>query len=186
MRRSGSTLLANTLRQAIELSGHSLYTKYIKDREDYDPVIDYDYEVLKFHSFNPEFYMHANPTFTMARDLRDMAASAIAFGMCDDSPEGAVAFIGNCLVREYNPWSRVTWMEIPYERFMEDPVRVTTVLCDRIGLEEIDSEEVCNRVAKLPESKLSGQHRTSAKVTPSVRDAIEKTFGKWLYEHGYR
>jgi len=163
-----------------------MFTKFIQDHEDYDPPVDVDYEVLKFHSFNPEFYMSRAPTFTMIRDLRDMAASAIAFGMCEDSPEGAVAFIGNCLVREYNPWKRVTWIEIKYECFMDGPVAVTKLLCDRIGLEEIDPEEVCNRVAKLPESKLSSRHRTSAKVTPPVRDAIEKTFGRWLYEHGYR
>ena len=46
MRRSGSTLLCNLVREIVKFTGDSLYTKYIKDIDDYDPAHNCDYEVL--------------------------------------------------------------------------------------------------------------------------------------------
>lgn len=123
MRRSGSTLLYNIIKELIKVNGYSLYNpSSVNNYDDYDPNNDSDYHLLKVHIFEDKWLKYSPTIFNTKRDLRYVMSSEKRFN--HPTPITNNNFIDRCLLNIdlYESWLPYSNFDFRYEDYESNPI----------------------------------------------------------------
>jgi hypothetical protein len=136
--QSGSTLLFNAIRHALELSGHKVAVGEFSAWGQAEPG---SIELYKTHPFDAEA-SEADIVFTTLRDPRDCMVSHITRQKLAGHGVGPwTPFLyGASNLLNYKGWEQRSDYEFRYELYKEDPVGSLRRVCRIIGCEGLEKE----------------------------------------------
>jgi hypothetical protein len=204
MPRSGSTWQFNALRLLLESSAQGIYSFWV---EDWDPRKARHAQTLlvKIHEMSPMLAWASWRCFTCHRDLRDIAVSAADLARADGYGVDVVPLMQeNRKAHEF--WSRLSVLDIPYERVVGDQEAVLRELAGSIdvAVSETGVQHLCQTLGSLsdgdapsgyphnPVTLLHQQHffdGSSGRYQGVLDDAMEQRIidenRAWMTEFGY-
>lgn len=199
MRHSGSTALFNTVRLGFAAMGSEPLVGY---SEIGDIVLRANHSVrptiVKTHEMRDDVRQIASIILTTRRDLRDTVASASRrnFGLMKrlGSPLEYAKY--NRMLHEI--WAPLSDYQFIYERYMSNPVEVTSEVFGRLGIDTRFAAQVTQQVSALPVDDYQTTLLTPTHITdperklsyvdsldPPAVHAIEREHEAWLITNGY-
>ena len=205
MQRTGSTVVLNTLRLALEIIGSvhvTGITQYTKA-----PVTDHI--VVWCHLPRIPVRDWFDTIFTTKRDIRDVMASYYRilptfyrasrklYKLKGDHTELLLEKAKE-FTRTYRKWRPFSDYEFVYERYVTDPLTVTCEIIAVLGLPKIDAAEIVKKVRNLPMGtkgkphpvtrlwdghKTDGRIHSYANLPNKVICKLEKKYPRLLHEH---
>lgn len=136
--QSGSTLLFNAIRHALELSGHKVVVGEFSGWGQAEPG---SIELYKTHPFDAEA-SKADIVFTTLRDPRDCMVSHITRQkLAGHGVDLWTPFLyGASNLLNYKGWEKRSDFEFRYELYKEDPVASLRRVCRIVGCEGLEEE----------------------------------------------
>jgi len=199
--RSGSTRLYNIIR-LILLQKFSFESLHCGWHDKFDLQKAGVHNIIKLHYFDQKWCDWADVIFTTKRDLRDILASSIDFGMLDIRflSEEKINIFLNDIVEKYNYWKQNSDLEVIFENFEENKRQVITRIFEICKL-RVDVDEVLRRIDYIAENRnnkaLVGEYiskkHISNKADSTYRDrldsetlqVVQDAFADWLKMNGY-
>ena len=199
--RSGSTRLYNIIR-LILLQKFSFESLHCGWHDKFDLQKAGVHNIIKLHYFDQKWCDWADVIFTTKRDLRDILASSIDFGMLDIRflSEEKINIFLNDIVEKYNYWKQNSDLEVIFESFEENKRQVITRIFEICKL-RVDVDEVLRRIDYIAENRnnkaLVGEYiskkHISNKADSTYRDrldsetlqVVQDAFADWLKMNGY-
>lgn len=201
MPRSGSTLMYNLARLALERAGHKVHGVWIEDFAA-DRIGTADTVLVKVHRSHPALLERADVVLTSRRDLRDIARSLVQMKFAptlDIAVERLPAQIA-----DHAFWAGKAALDIRYEDLLERGSEAVRTLCAALGLNLADAEMAAlwQDANALPEpgvgrydgvTLLHPRHRAGgghaqgwkSELPATLVRAIEDRHGDWLTRNGY-
>lgn len=199
MRHSGSTVLFNVVKIALEMKKMKFASFYSegKNKEALispaDPLL-----LVKTHEFRDDVAARAAVVITARRDLRDSVASAVRRNFHLLRGVGSPIEYAKFNRSLHAMWLPYSSYEFVYEHFLDDPEAEISRVLRQLCLEGLDVSEICRQVHDLPTDQydttlLSPQHITDPERVLSFRstlesdviDAITMNNHDWLGRYGY-
>ena len=199
--RSGSLRIFNIVRVGLEqlFPKHEINFGY---ENNFVEKSEKKFNILKVHSCDDGLRDWADVIFTTKRDLRDILASSIDFGMLDIRflSEEKINIFLNDIVEKYNYWRQNSDLEVIFESFEENKRQVITRIFEICKL-RVDVDEVLRRIDYIAENRnnkaLVGEYiskkHISNKADSTYRDrldsetlqVVQDAFADWLKMNGY-
>lgn len=129
-RRSGSTWLYNSVRLAQLLTGRSVHAVFSNR---YDPSNYSDVHIIKCHEYRENIAGIVNKVMISKRDFRDIAASAVRFGLIPQSWPAIRDFLDN-EAEAFDRWSHLATIVVPYEDIVRNPEDCLKSICEASDL----------------------------------------------------
>lgn len=199
--RSGSLRLFNIVRLGLEQLFPKNEINY--GYEDKHSLEAKRFNILKVHSCSDKWVDWADVVFTTKRDLRDILASSLDFGMLDKRflSEERIGIFLRDIIEKYDFWKQHSDLEVVYENYGESKKQVITRIFDILKL-KVDVEEILKKLDFLTRNKgskeLVGEYITKTHISEnsglSYKERLDEesllvvneVFGEWIKMNGYQ
>lgn len=199
--RSGSLRIFNIVRLGLEQLYSRNEINFGYENKFFD-MPSKKHQLLKIHSCSDNWRDWADIVFTTKRDLRDILASSIDFGMIDKrflSEERINLFLSD-IVEKYKYWKQYTDLEVIYENYDENKMQILTRIFEICKL-KVDISQVLEKIDFIANNRadksLVGEYISKKHISDRNNDTyknrldeeslsvVEQYFLDWLKLNGY-
>lgn len=201
MQRSGSTWLYNVIRLLLESKSCSVYGAWV---EDYNPLDEAEYHLVKTHRYIPSLSEQADLILSSRRDLRDIAASLIRKRWIDKSN---LINLLESNIENYEQWRPCSAYDVEYTEIIYRPIETISIIAsllecelnyDHIVMINDMTKDIAKSSVVSPDKHydektlIHPDHITDGKVgsfrnflPPDLIDKLDQHFSEWLEKYSY-
>lgn len=200
--RSGSTWLFNAIRLVLNEKSNNIYACWVGDY-DASKALNCEYVLVKIHSKSEEWCNSAGRIFTIHRDLRDVARSAIDFVGAQTFEEVMPLIRG--AAKDHDFWQEFCHADYDFQSISTSSEYIVKDIATNLDIdlsqekvsfisdrlknlkEPVDSNNYDPVTLLHPKHRFDGMSSTwSRRITAEQSDLIMKEFSSWMNARGYR